>query len=186
MSSGAVSAWIRSVALAIAGGLLACANAAVAQDGTATADADMVVVTQLSLVKDVDLDFGNIIPGTSRGFVTLNPDGTLTKSGGVVQVSGEGQPAAFYGYGEYRQFLRISIDANRYFLRRVGGNETMRLDNITIGSTPPTTLSTNPRLFYIGAPDGFFRFTVGGRLRVGANQVPGTYETEFDVTVEYL
>lgn len=154
--------------------------------GEESADSRLVVVTQLSLVKDVDLDFGLIIPGASRGFVTLSPDGSIATSGGVTQVAGATQPAAFYGYGQYRQFLRINIDANRYFLRRVGGSERMRLDRITIGSTPPTTLSTSPRLFYIGSPDGFFRFTVGGRLRVGANQAPGTYRAEFDVTVEYL
>ena len=100
--------------------------------------------------------------------------------------AGDPQAATFYGYGRYRQYLRLRISANRYFLRRQGGSETMRLDDIVIGSTPPTELTTNPRLFYIGSPDGFFGFSLGGRLRVGANQAVGVYVGEFDVLIEYL
>ncbi|MEZ5696428.1 MAG: DUF4402 domain-containing protein [Sphingomonadaceae bacterium] len=150
------------------------------------ANTKIVVVRPLTLVKDEDLDFGLILPGNTQGFVILNPDGSITTTGGVVAVAGDPQAATFYGYGRYRQYLRLRISANRYFLRRQGGSETMRLDDIVIGSTPPTELTTNPRLFYIGSPDGFFGFSLGGRLRVGANQAVGVYVGEFDVLIEYL
>ncbi|MCP5395340.1 MAG: DUF4402 domain-containing protein [Sphingomonadaceae bacterium] len=164
--------------------VVAMPAAATAQDQTA--NTKIVVVRPLTLVKDEDLDFGLILPGSSQGFVILNPDGSVTTSGGVIAVAGDPQAATFYGYGRYRQYLRLRISANRYFLRRQGGNETMRMDDIVIGSNPPTELTTNPRLFYIGSPDGFFGFSLGGRLRVGANQTPGVYVGEFDVLIEYL
>lgn len=167
-------------------GVLASAPPLAAQEDNSETDAKTVVVLPLTLVKDEDLDFGLILPGTSRGFVTLDPDGSISTSGGVLAVAGETQAATFYGYGRYRQFLRLNISQNTYQLRRQGGSETMRLDRITIGSTPPTQLTTTPRLFYIGSPSGFFGFSLGGRLRVGANQVPGLYVGEITVAVEYL
>lgn len=166
--------------------VLAAPTPLAAQEDTSDTDAKTVIVLPLTLVNDEDLDFGLILPGTSRGFVTLAPDGSASTSGGVLAVAGETQAATFYGYGRYRQFLRLNISQNTYQLRRHGGSETMRLDRITIGSTPPTQLTTTPRLFYIGSPDGFFGFSLGGRLRVGANQAPGVYVGEITVAVEYL
>lgn len=157
---------------------------AYAQDSTSPTSR-VVVVTPLSFVKDKDLNFGDILPGNSRGFVTLAPDGTVTTSGGVQLVTGSPQGATFWGYGTFLQRVRINLDRNAYTLTRQGGPETMRMDRITIGSRPPTTLSTRPRTFLIGNPDGYFTFGIGGRLRVGANQAPGTYQATFTVTLEY-
>ena len=151
-----------------------------------SATSNALVVTHLSLVKDEDLDFGYIIPGGTQGFVTIRPDGTLVTSGGIVATAGETSPAAFYGYGSFNQRLRINIDATQYNLRRQGGTQTMRLDQLTISSQPPVVLGPAPRLFVISSPNGFFRFTIGGRLRVAANQRAGLYTGEIDVTVEYM
>lgn len=155
-------------------------------DDTASADTKVIVLRPLSLIKDKDLDFGSIVPGNTQGFVTLAPEGGVTSTGGIVALAGETQPATFYGYGSYRQFLRLSIDANTYQLRHPNGTDTMRLDRLTISSNPPTQLTTNPRLFYIGALDGFFSFALGGRLRVRANQQVGVYTGNITVMIEYL
>lgn len=165
---------------------LAFATPALAEPVGEAATSNAIVVTQLSLVKDDDLDFGYIIPGGTQGFVTIRPDGTLVTSGEIRATAGETKPAAFYGYGSFGQRLRINIDANQYNLRRQGGTQTMRLDQLTISSQPPIVLGPAPRLFVIASPDGFFRFTIGGRLRVAANQRAGLYTGEFDVTVEYM
>lgn len=151
-----------------------------------SAEAKLILIEPLSIQKDKDLDFALIVPGTTAGFVTLAPNGTVTTTGGIQGVAGTPQPATFYGFGRYRQFLRLSVSQNSYQLRRVGGSQTMRLDQLTIGSQPPTLLSTNPRLFFIGSPNGFFSFSLGGRLRVAANQARGKYEGEITVTIEYF
>lgn len=156
-----------------------------AQAEAATANAEALAITPLSLVKEQDLDFGFIVPGTTTGFVTLSPSNVVTTTGGII-VTGTTQNAAFYGYGSFNQFLRIYLDANQYNLRRQGGTQTMRLDQITIGSTPPVVIGTAPRTFRIASASGLFRFAVGGRLRVLPNQVPGTYVGQFAVSVEYL
>lgn len=174
---------VGALLLAFAGGMAAPALA----DDSASADSKVIVLRPLSLVKDKDMDFGQILPGNARGFVILAPeDGSVTSSGGIRALVGQTQAATFYGYGSYRQFLRLSVSANNYQLQRDGGTETMRLDRLIISSAPPTQLTTNPRRFYINALDGFFSFALGGRLRVAANQRPGVYVGEVTVSIEYL
>lgn len=173
-------------ASALLAGLVGGASVPALAEDTAEAESRVIVLRPLSLVKDDDLDFGLIVPGTSQGFVTVAPEGGATMSGGVRALAGDSHPATFYGYGTYRQYLRLRVSANTYQLRRQNGNETMRLDQMTISSDPPTTLTTAPRLFYIGATNGFFSFALGGRLRVGANQRVGVYTGNVIVTIDYL
>ena len=158
--------------------------AASAQDAE-SADAQAFLVTPLSFVKQTDLDFGQIIASNTAGTVTMDSTGAVTTSGGVAQVDGTQIPARFWGYGQFNQRVLINIDANQYLLTRDGGTETILLDRVTIGSRPPIIISTNPRRFRIANPDGFFSFTIAGRLQVGANQAPGVYNGEFTVTLEY-
>jgi len=165
--------------------LLVAAAPARAQGESATARAEALAIIPLSIVKEQDLDFGLIIPGTTDGFVTLSPANAVTTTGGII-TSGTTQNAAFYGYGTFNQRLRINLDANQYLLVRQGGTETMRMDQMTIGSQPPVVIGTAPRTFRIASANGLFRFTMGGRLQVRANQVPGTYVGQFTVSVEYL
>lgn len=167
---------------ALAGGVAAPAMA----DDSAEAESRVIVLRPLSLIKDDDLDFGLIVPGTTLGYVTVAPEGGAAMSGGVRALGGDAQPATFYGYGTYRQYLRLRVSANTYQLRRQNGTETMRLDQMTISSNPVTQLTTAPALFYIGATDGFFSFALGGRLRVGANQRVGVYTGNIAVTIDYL
>ncbi len=172
------------VALCLAAPIALVPQTALAQSST-SAESEAVVVTPLSFIKVEDLDFGSIIPGTNNGWITLSPDGTVATTGGIVVLSGSSQAAEFAGYGAVNQIVTIRLDRNRYNLTRIGGTETMRLRRITIGSVPPTTLGTNIRTFRIVSPSGAFAFRVGGQLRVRANQAPGVYETQFDVTLEY-
>ena len=158
--------------------------AASAQD-TDSAEAQAFLVTPLSFVKQFDLDFGQIIPGNTNGTVVMDSTGAVTTTGGVTQIDGTQQPARFWGYGTFNQRVLINVDANSYTLTRDGGTETMIMDAILIGSRPPIIINTNPRRFRIANPDGYFTFTMAGRLRVGANQVPGVYTGQFAVTLEY-
>jgi len=179
---------MNSVAQAV-GGLLSLfllsifPMAASAQD--AAPESRVFIVTPLSFVKERDLDFGQILTTNTAGTVSLDTAGEVTTTGGVTQIDGTQQTARFWGYGSFNQRVLINIDQNSYTLTRQGGSETMTLDRVAIGSRPPIIISTNPRRFRIANPDGYFAFTIVGRLSVGANQVPGVYEGEFTVTLEY-
>ncbi|MHA7820870.1 MAG: DUF4402 domain-containing protein [Erythrobacter sp.] len=152
---------------------------------TEEASAEAFLVTPLSFVKQDDLDFGQIIPGNTNGTVVMDSTGAVTTSGGVIQIDGTQQPARFWGYGTFNQRVLINVDANSYTLTRQGGTETMIMDAILIGSQPPIIINTNPRRFRIANPDGYFSFTMAGRLQVAADQAPGVYDGEFTVTLEY-
>ena len=115
----------------------------------------------------------------------MDSAGNVTTSGGVTQIDGTQQPARFWGYGSFLQTVLINSDANSYILTRDGGTETMVMDALLIGSQPPIIINTNPRRFRIVNPDGYFSFTIAGRLQVGADQEPGTYRGEFTIQLEY-
>ena len=151
-----------------------------------TAYARATVVRPLTLVKVTDLDFGDIVAGTTLGTVLVNPvNGTRTRTGGVTLASGNGQPASFAGMGARGQRVSLRVSANTITLTRIGGTQTMTMNNFTINSSPASTLSTTPRNFVIAAPTGVFNFNVGATLRVAANQMPGRYRGQFTVTLIY-
>ncbi len=148
--------------------------------------AEAVVVERLSLVKVEDLDFGKIVSGTTAGAITVAPDGSRTSAGGALGVSTGFHPARFSGYGFRDQNVLISVGSNTPRIRRAGGSETMQVDTFTIGSVPPTTLTTVPRRFRINSTTGMYSFSVGATLRVSGRQAPGVYTGTFSVTVSYL
>jgi len=156
-----------------------------AQETTEEGDARAFLVTPLSFVKEDDLNFGDLFVTNAPGTVIMDSAGNVTTFGGVTHRDGTQQPARFWGYGSFRQSVLINADANSYVLTRQGGTETMILDRLAIGSQPPIIINTNPRRFRIANPDGYFSFTIAGRLRVGANQPPGLYQGEFTIQLEY-
>ena len=136
-----------AAALALAG-LAAPVPALAGQRVTFQVPAEAIIVTQLSFFKVDDLVFGRIIPGASAGTVTVAPSGTRTATGGVALATGIAhQPAAFAGKGSFNQALTISINATSRTLTRVGGTQTMTMDNFVIGSTPTTNLTVAPLAF---------------------------------------
>jgi hypothetical protein len=164
--------------------LAAWPGMASAQDSD-DAEARAFLVTPLSFVKQFDLDFGQIITTGTAGTVIMDSTGTVSTTGGVTQINGTQQPARFWGYGTFNQTVLINSDSNSYILTREGGTETMLLDRLLIGSQPPIVINQNPRRFRIANPDGYFSFTIAGRLQVGANQAPGVYSGEFTIQLEY-
>ncbi len=156
-----------------------------AKAASASGLAKTVVVSRLSFLNAEELEFGNILAGTTAGTVIVGPDGVRTKTGGVTLVGGLVQPARFAGRGTVNQTVLISLTASPSTLTRTGGTETMILDQLVIGSTPTAVLTTTPQAFRISSTTGIFNFPIGGRLNVGANQVPGDYVGTFNVTLEY-
>lgn len=133
------------------------------------------VLTPLGVVQIDDLDFGMIIPAATPGSVTINRnDGTCTPD--VVILSGtDCRRAEFFVLGDPNVQVQISHDSAPITLTRQGGGATMVMDQLRHNG------GRNKRLDAAGE----LTFYMGGRLQVGANQAPGTYDANFTVTVEY-
>lgn len=171
----------------LAGVLALCAaqllTATPARAAPAQAEGQAIVLRQLSFLKDEDLDFGEIVPAAAQAFVTLSPDGTRSSTGAIVLVGNTHQPARFTGKGTVNQTVLISLGSSTINL--TGPGTAMRVDQFIIGSTPTATLTTSPTRFRITNSTGVFNFPIGARLRVNANQAPGTYAGTFSVTLVY-
>lgn len=177
--------FIRRLRLAIAAfGFTTLGIAMPAQAGSSPQGSEAVVVTPLSFIEVNDLKFGTIIPSTtSGGNVLLTPDGTRTATGGIILIGNSHQTAEFAGQGTQDQIVDISVGANTIWL--TGPGPRMRVRRFRIGSTPTTTLTTNPQYFRISSPTGIFRFPVGAELRVRQNQPAGLYTGTWDITLNY-
>lgn len=154
-----------------------------AQSATEQGQAQIGVVTPLSFIQTEELHFGQIFASNAAGTVTVAPDGTRTRTGGVTLFGSTHQAAEFAGMGTVNQRVQVSLGSNTIFL--TGPGVRMRARTFVIGSTPTATLTTTPRVFRIASPTGAFRFPVGATLEVGANQAPGTYTGIWTITLNY-
>ena len=162
----------RRVAAAVA--LLAAAPAMPLAAAPSTGET--IVLRPLTLVKVRDLDFGALIATPVAGTAILNPlDGTVSTTGGVTSVSSATSAASFAGARSLRGPVQIKIPTAPIAITRVGGTQTMTVNNWTLDGH---------KTFVVG-PNEAFEFNVGATLFVGANQVPGTYVGSFNVTVNY-
>jgi hypothetical protein len=152
---------------------------------TEVATAEITIVRPLSFVIDDNLDFGNVIRGTTAGTVTVAPDGTRTRTGGAILANGGGhKPASFAGRGTNNQRVDVSLGAGSILI--VGPGLPMRVHTFVLGSTPTAVLTTTPQRFRINSATGVFAFPVGATLDVGANQAPGKYTGTWSITLNYF
>lgn len=151
---------------------------------TAQSQSEAIVLRPLSFFKVNDLDFGDIIPSNAAGTVTIAPDGSRSRTGGVTLAGNNGAPARFAGLGSFNRQVNISLGSNMIWL--TGPGIRMRARTFEIGSTPTAVLSTSPTRFRITSPLGNYNFPVGATLEVGANQAPGVYNGTFTITLNYL
>ena len=151
-------------------------------DQTAT-DAQIAIVRPLEFIRVENLDFGQVIRGTTAGTVTITPSGTRTKTGGVILVGTGFQPAEFAGMGSNNQRVDVSLGASSIFV--TGPGAPMRVRTFVMGSTPTAVLTTTPQRFRINSATGIFVFPVGATLEVAANQAPGTYTGNWTITLNY-
>jgi Domain of unknown function (DUF4402) len=169
--------------LAFAAMCLACAFSSPAFADQSTAEAQIAVVTPLQFIRVENLNFGQILRGSTAGTVTIAPDGARTKTGGVTLTGTGFQPAEFAGMGTNNQRVDVSLGSNSIFI--TGPGAPMRVRTFVMGSTPTAVLTTTPRRFRINSVTGIFVFPVGATLEVGANQTPGTYTGTWTITLEY-
>lgn len=154
--------------------LLSFAASTFAQTATATATA--TIVAPLAIVKNIDMNFGNIAPGGAAGTVLLSPAGVRTPTGVTFLPANPGTvtAASFTVTGLSGATYSITLPAGSTTV--TSGANTMTVDTWTSTPTPNGTLT-----------GGTETLTVGATLNVGASQPVGTYAsvTPFSVTVNY-
>lgn len=164
---------IRTMKAALIGSVFAAAalGGTAAQAATASASATAKILTQVTVTKTADLDFGTIAIGTSGGNVAVGFTDDRTCGAGLV-CSATVTSAKFTVAGAASQNVGITSDAN-VTLNRVGGGASMTAALSTSAAT--ATLSAG----------GAASFAVGGDLTVGGTQTAGDYTGTFNVTVNY-
>jgi len=144
--------------------------------------ASVLLLEPMSLINTAPLDFGSIIPSPAGGDVTLDPSGSLTTSGGLVVLPATAHPARFAGQGSASRVI-IRATSNQIFL--TGPGAQMRVDNFAIGDLSGLSQIGNGNNYRITSANGIVGFSVGGRLRVNANQAGGDYTGSFTITFNY-
>lgn len=168
---------IRIVAIA-ATAILASATASFAQE-TATATATATIVTPLSIIKEVDMNFGTVaVNATTGGTVVLATDGTRSATGGV------SLPVSAIVVGEAARFLVTGHDDYTYAITLPSADHTISngANNMTVNAFVSDPLTDAGKL-----SAGQEVVHVGATLNVAAAQATGVYisTTPFEVTVNY-
>lgn len=160
-------------------GLLLCAMlgfaAPAAGAATQPAAGQVSILSQLSLLKTADLDFGKLVV-TGSGTAVIDPvAGSLATAGNVTKAGAAAHAAQFTGTGSKNSVVHIRVPTNPITVTRVGGTETMTVSNWTLDRAANLKVPAND----------IFNFAVGATLNVGASQAAGTYTGTFQVTVQY-
>ncbi len=142
-----------------------------AQAAGASATATAKVLTQVTVTKNADLDFGTIAIGTSGGTVTVGTTDNRTCSAGLV-CSLAVTSAKFGIAGAALQAVSISADPS------------VTLNRFPSGGSMTATLATSISTATLSAT-GAANFAVGGVLTVSGTQAAGDYSGTFAVTVNY-
>lgn len=152
----------------------------VAQSPNATADASATVLAELTLVKNTDIAFGEVARGTTPA---LNPvSGAATAGAGLNSSSTAVGKFTLTGEGD----ANILVSWTKNDLDGPGA-DIVFAPSVSYGATDASfggTIITSGSTQQIDA-GGTNYFWVGGTITVASNQVAGTYEGDFTLTVEY-
>ncbi|PSL34709.1 DUF4402 domain-containing protein [Chitinophaga ginsengisoli] len=157
---------------------LTCLATTTRAQETASATATATIVTPISIVKNIDMNFGNVaVQSTTAGTVVLTPAGVRSATGGVTLPNTAGTVAAakFTVSGTSGYTYNITLPSTA--LTITSGSNTMTVTTFT--SSPSGTSGT--------LTGGSEVLNIGATLNVSAGQPAGTYVsgTPFDVTVNY-
>lgn len=157
-----------------------CFFSVVSGHGQTTGSTTALLVTPITIVKNVDMNFGNVAVSSSvSGTVILSPSGSRTTggSGGVTlpATTGTVTAADFTVSGQAGYTYAITLPSTATISD--GSGHTMTINTFT--STPSLTGT-------IGT-GGTQIVTVGATLMVASGQIPGAYSnsTAVPVTVNY-
>ncbi|MGI8931103.1 MAG: DUF4402 domain-containing protein [Sphingomicrobium sp.] len=139
------------------------------------AQAQVGLVRPLTLQRWADLDFATL-GVTTGGTATVDPlTGRLTVVGGLIPLAGTPSAARYAGAASKQTVVLIRIPRTAVLITRVGGTETLSVDNFTLDGQDKKSL----------AQQQSFTFAVGATITVPAGTIEGLYTGEFDVTVQY-
>lgn len=139
------------------------------------AQASAGLVRPLTLQRWADLDFATL-GVTTGGTATVDPvTGALSVTGGLLPLAGTPSPARYAGAASKQTVVIIRIPKTPVLITRVGGTETLSVDNFTLDGQDKKAL----------AQQQSFAFAVGATITVPAGTIEGLYIGEFDVTVQY-
>jgi hypothetical protein len=167
---------VRTLTL-LAAGLLSIAAAApasaapVAASTPAKAGAVLIYPTSVRLLNN--LNFGYLTV-TGAGTAVITPADVITTTGGVVSIGGNPYSAMFEAVAPIKTVVHIRAPNKAITVTRVGGTETMTVDNWTISGGTRNVVAKE-----------LFSFNVGATLHVNANQVEGVYVGTFTVDIQY-
>lgn len=132
------------------------------------------IMRPLTMLKIADLDFAGLAV-TTGGTATISPTtGLMTVSPGLMRLTGTPSPARFRGAASRLAIVLIRIPGT-VAIRRVGGTQTLIVDQFTLSGGAIRIVGTTP-----------FDFAVGARLTVPVGTVEGTYTGQMNVTIEYF
>ena len=139
------------------------------------AKANVNVLSGLTIRKLQDLNFATLAV-YSAGTATINPTtDVMTTTGGVFHVGGTPYSALFEAVAPTKSVVHIRAPKKAIVVTRVGGTQTMTVDNFTISGTETRNVVAKEP----------FEFSIGGRLTVNNNQAEGLYVGTFDIDLQY-
>jgi hypothetical protein len=159
--------------------VVAVSTTANAQVTSQAATSGATIVAPISIVKDIDLNFGNVAVSTANGTVVLATGGTRTPTGGVTLPKsdvGTVAAASFTIGGQDNYTYSIELPTAEIMLKGVTEANTMTLTNVVSDPATTGTLAT-----------GAQTLLVGGTLNVAGSQPADVYSntTGLTVTVNY-
>lgn len=144
---------------------------------TASASASAQILTPISIVKRVDMNFGNLAVNATAGTILLTPASSRTATGGVTFLNGNSgtvTAANFEVAGLAGATYSITLPAGPTIISYSGND--MTVDSWTSDPTPTGTLTGGTEFVNVGAT-----------LHVPPSSPAGVYTsgTPFEVTVNY-
>jgi len=133
------------------------------------------IVNGIFVRKLQDLNFASLTVAAAGTAIVNADNDTMTTTGGVAYHSGLAYAALFEAVSPVKGVVIIRIPNKPATLTRIGGTETMTVDNWTL---------SGPSRRVVAAHEPF-DIKVGGTLKVAANQREGTYVGTFEVNIQY-
>jgi hypothetical protein len=140
------------------------------------ANASAKIISKITLAQTTPLNFGTTAQTALGGTVTLTAASdvaTYSNPDSKINSSTEAR-ALFSVTGETGATYSIVLPTTDVTLTRASGTETMTINGFATEDATTNTIE-----------GGISSFHVGAVLNVGVNQVPGTYNGTYAVTVNY-